>query len=184
MLEKVKQFVLESFSQGANEKNMDHFERAVYWLQRLKPDADEPMLIAAYAHDLGRAFREQDTANFFKDKEFDDPEILASHQEGGAKIISEFLKKQNYNPDDIKRIYNMVRYHEEGGDVESDLIKDADSISYLEVNVKKFLGWLDKLGKEKVRRKIDWMYERISSPQARELAKPFYDKALTDLNKI
>ncbi len=179
MLDQVKKFVNESFNQGNNEKSMAHFEQAVYWLKILKPDADEPMQIAAYAHDIGRAFRKTNTAETFKDKEFNDPHVLAEHGETGARIISEFLKNEGYNKEAISRIYNMVRYHEEGGDVESDLIKDADSLSYLEVNAPKFVEKLVKpLGKEKIKRKIDWMYNRISSMKAKELAKLYYNKAI------
>jgi len=183
MLDKVKQFVDKSFANSIyGSGSTKHFERTVDWLKELKSDADEPMLIAAYAHDIERAFRDGNSQeDFFKDKEFNDRDFLANHQTKGAEIISDFLRKQNYPENEIKRIYNMIRYHEEGGDEESNLIKDADSISYLENNAAKHTKWISSLGADKVKRKIDWMYNRISLKKAKFLASPFYNKVLEKL---
>jgi len=179
MLDKVKQFVNESFGKGVNEKGSEHFEQTIYWAQQLKPDADEPILIAAYAHDIARAFRKENSEETFKNRELDDPEILKEHQEEGARIMADFLRKEGYDEGSIKRVYDMIRRHEEGGDEESDLIKDADSISYLEINAVKHIKWIDNLGKDKIKNKIDWMYNRISSDKAKELANPLYEKVLS-----
>jgi len=178
VLDQIKQFVSESFKKSIyGGGSMRHFERTVYWLKELKPDADESMLIAAYAHDIERAFRDAiSQEDFFKDKEFNDVDFLENHQAKGAKIISGFLEERNYPENDIERIYNMIKHHEEGGDVESDLIKDADSISYLENNAIKYTKWTNDLGVDKVKRKIDWMYDRISSEKAKVLAAPFIMK--------
>ncbi len=181
MLEQAKQFVRQSFNQGINEKCTKHFEQTLYWVQHLKPDADEPVLIAAYAHDTARAFSKQTTEETFKSKEFNDPEILKKHQEEGAGIVADFLQKEHYGGKSIERVINMIRHHEEGGDEESNLIMDADSISYLEINAIKHIKLVNSLGDEKIKRKIDWMYERISSDKARALAEPFYKKAITSL---
>jgi hypothetical protein len=181
MLEKAKTFVAESFGSKVNNEAMIHFERTVYWLLQLKPEADEAMQIAAYAHDIERAFREGSNDDFFKDKEFNDPEKLKEHEEKGAMIISEFLEKNNYEHSNTARVYNMVRHHEEGGDLESDLIQGADSLSFLENNVSKFIARIPIMGKEKIEKKITWMYERISLNKAKELAKPFYDEAVKKL---
>lgn len=179
MLDKVKQFVNESFGKGVNEKGSEHFEQTIYWTRQLKPDADEPILIAAYAHDIARAFRKENSEETFQNKEFDDLEILKEHQEEGARIMADFLRKEGYDESSIKRVYDMILHHEEGGDEESNLIKDADSISYLETNAVKHTKLINNLGKDKIKNKIDWMYNRISSDKAKELAKPLYEKVLS-----
>ena len=136
MLDQVIEFVNESFSQGVmGAGSIPHFERALYWVKQLKPDADEAIQIAVYAHDIQRAFRTTNTEDTFKDKEFNDPEFLEEHQKKGAEIITAFLRERGYKDLDVTRVYNMVRYHEEGGDRESDLVKDADSLSYFEMNL-------------------------------------------------
>ena len=76
----------------------------------------------------------------------------------------------------------MILHHEDGGDPESDLIKDADSISYFEMNSLKHANNAAMiLGMEKTRNKLDWMYNRISSEKAKKIAKPMYEKALKAL---
>jgi hypothetical protein len=179
MISEIKRFIDDSFN-----KIIPHFERTIYWLKILNPKADEAMEIAAYAHDISRAFRKTNSAETFRDKELDDREIIKEHQEKGAKIITAFLKEKHYNVKDIDRIYKMVSKHEWGGDLESDLIKDADSISYLELNAPKHAQKLALiLGKEKIRRKIDWMFNRITSKEAKKLAEPFYQTAIKCLEK-
>lgn len=180
MLEKVKQFVNDSFASGVNfsPTQLAHFEGASHWIKVLFPDADESMLIAAYAHDIGRAFRLTDSVETFKHREFNDPEYLKEHQENSAQIIVAFLRKNDYPEDKIGIIENMVKHHEEGGDDNSNLLMDADSLSFLENNVSHFVNQIAKQGKEKIQNKISWMYNRISAEKAKELAKPYYDKAL------
>lgn len=36
------------------ENHVDHFERTVYWIKQLKPNADAALLIAGYSHDIQR----------------------------------------------------------------------------------------------------------------------------------
>ncbi|MAG22050.1 MAG: hypothetical protein CL943_01950 [Candidatus Diapherotrites archaeon] len=184
MLKKVEQFVKEAFEKSATGKSIAHFENTVYWIRQLRPDADEPIIIAAFAHDIARAFRKTNTEQTFKTKEFNDPAILEEHQKEGAIIISRFLKKEGYEQEKIERIKNMIGKHEVGGDAESNLIKDADSLSYFETNAIKHVGLAKTLGTEKVRKKMAWMFERISSPKAKEIAKPFYEKTRARLKNI
>jgi hypothetical protein len=178
MLHKVKKFVKQSFKQSGRNENFKHFDRTVYWVRRIKPDVDEAIIIAAYAHDIARAFRKGDSKETFKNVEFDDPKILSEHQNEGAHIIGDFLQKENYDEQLINRIRNMVAHHEEGGDEESNLIKDADTISYLENNAERHIQLIPVLGKDKIKRKIDWMYDRLSFDKAKLFAKPFYEKVL------
>jgi len=174
MLEKVKQFVDESFRKSSHPNTPDHLGRTLDWLLKLKPNADEAMQISAYAHDIARAFSSAD----FEAKPFDDREYLDIHQKTGAEIISKFLAENDYNEENIKRVHNMVVRHEDGGDTESNLIKDSDSLSYLEKPAHLKPYFIEDLGKDKVRYKLDYMYNRISSEKAKKLAKPYYDEAL------
>lgn len=184
LYKKVEQFVKESFEECATGKSLNHFERTVFWTRKLKPDADEAILVAAYAHDIARAFRSTNTEQTFQNYELNNPTILEEHQRKGAKIITEFLKKEGCEPKKIERIANMILKHEGGGDEESDLIKDADSISYLEVNAPKHAKKLVKsLGKDKLERKFHWMFKRISSEKAKQIALPWYKDALKKLEK-
>lgn len=79
----------------------------------------------------------------------------------------------------------MISKHEVGGDDDQNLVKDADSISFLENNVDVFLSeHVQKSGKEKVRDKFNWMFDRITGEKAKELARPLYEEAIRRLNAL
>ena len=71
-----------------------------------------------------------------------------------ARIIEEFLRKQGANPEIIDRVKMLVSKHEEGGNADQNLLKDADSISFFENNVPIFLNLAKKIGREKVKQSL------------------------------
>lgn len=181
-LEKTIKFVDKSFGEKKS-----HFERTVYWLLKLKPDADEAMKVAAYAHDIQRAFGREKVMNSIKNSEdgFQDKGMMKIHQVDGAKIMGKFLQGQTAPKDFINKVKRLIANHETGGDEESDLIKDADSISYFDVNVEHFITkFMLKFGKKKIKDKFDWMYNRISLKKAKEITEPMYNSALDQLELV
>lgn len=178
-----EQFVFDSFNKAEKPSSIKHFIRTVYWLKELKPDSDEALLVSAIAHDIERAFRQKDVLEKITSAGFTSVEFFRLHEERGAEIIADFLKHQNVDDGFIERVKKLVSRHEEGGDDDQNLLKDADSVSFFETNVSLFLDKKVKEdGKDKVRQKFDWMYNRITSEKAKQIAQPFYDKAISDLN--
>lgn len=172
---RVKKFIDKSF----NFTNTKHFERTVFWVQKLKPNASEALIIAAYSHDIERAFRKKNikTRKFVAGKE------LKYHQKEGARIIYEFLTKNNADEKLAKKVQKLISKHEVGGSKDQNLLKDADSISYFETNAMRHTTWVKEKGfsKKEIERKFNWMYERITSKEAKRLAFPHYQKALKSL---
>jgi len=183
LFSKVKKFVEESFRKCGFKEQIKHLERTVYWVKKLKPNADEAFLIAAFAHDIETAFAWKKLQKNYKPK-FVDKSQLKKHQKEGAEIIGEFLKNQGANPEMVKRVKMLISKHEEGGNEDQTLLRDADSISFFENNVGIFLKIAKKAGKERVKQKFDWMYNRITSKKAKDIAKPWYWKAISDLKKL
>jgi hypothetical protein len=73
----------------------------------------------------------------------------------------------------------LVEVHEVGGDPRSDLLKDADSISYFDVNLPLYYqreGWAE------TKRRSLWGYRRLSA-RARKIVENinYADEALTRL---
>lgn len=171
---KVKKFVDESFS---DKHHLKHFERTVYWVKKLHPDANEAILIAAYAHDIERAFRKKnDNINLTGKKK------MQFHQKEGAEIIACFLEDEGAEKKLIKAVKSLILKHEEGGGRGQDILKDADSISFFETNVDFFVNELiKKTGRGAIKEKFDWMFARISSIKAKRIAKPMYEKAMIQL---
>ena len=99
--------------------------------------------------------------------------------------MQEFLQQQGAPPQLISRVAELIAYHEVGGDAEQNVLKDADSISFLEIQAEHFLtSKLADTSWEEVRDKIKWMFDRISSPVAKELAQGFYDQAIERLEEL
>ncbi|MCB9802929.1 DUF4202 family protein [Candidatus Nomurabacteria bacterium] len=186
LYQKTEQFVIDSFTKAGDERGIKHFLRTVYWLEQLKPNADEALKIAAVAHDIERAFRKQDYANVFNsEKGFASDEHLSYHQTEGAKIISEFLKKEGADKKIVERVKMLVEKHEIGGNEDQNLVKDADSVSFFENNANHFIEVkVKQTSKEKVKDKFDWMFNRITSDKAKELAKPWYEEGLHKLSLL
>jgi hypothetical protein len=180
---KVEKFIIDSFNKTTHAGDIKHFERTVYWLKQLKPDADEALCIAAFAHDAERAFRdEESTKKVFQIKGFVNKDQVKYHSETGANIIAEFLKKENAPAEFVEHIRQFISKHEIGGTDDENILKDADSISYFENQIPFFLNvMVNKVGKEIVREKFQWMYDRITSEKAKEIALPMYQKAIKEL---
>ncbi len=181
LYEKVENFVRNAFG---TRFGMDHFKRTVYWIKKLDPDADEALRIAAIAHDIERAFSPLGPDQGKREKEmgFHHIEYLRHHQEEGAKIIGSFLDKNGADKQLIDRVKMLISRHEEGGNRDQNLLKDADSISFFENNISFFLEHkIHQAGKENVRKKFEWMYQRITSDKAKKIVKPFYEKAMNDI---
>jgi hypothetical protein len=178
----VENFVKESFTKKGEQSQIPHFENTVFWIKELNPKADEALLISAIAHDIERAFKSEEDKEKQKGLKLTDLGYLRPHEEKGAEIISEFLKKQGADKSLIEKVKHLVSRHEEGGDHDQNLLKDADSLSFFEKNVAIFIKKAKE--KERTKQKFDWMFSRISSEKAKKIAKPLYEKAITELNKI
>ncbi|MBU1922150.1 DUF4202 family protein [Patescibacteria group bacterium] len=184
LYKKAEQFVVDAFKKIGNEGGIKHFLRTVYWIKQLRPNADEALLISAVAHDIQRAFREKDLSKNASGNPLLNPAMLDDHQKKGAEIIADFLVKQNANQKLIDRVKMLVSKHEVGGNTDQNLLKDADSISFFENNAGHFIEKLVPLfGKKVIKEKFDWMYERITSKKAQQIAQPMYEKALKKLKE-
>jgi hypothetical protein len=182
-----EKFIKDTFKGTPHEQDITHFERTVFWLKQLDQQADEAMCIAAFGHDAERAFRGEEVENRLaaSSKGFTDEEHLKHHQETGARVMADFLKGQKAPFELVEKVSRLISKHEVGGEEDENLLKDADSLSYFENQVEYFLqNKLAKMGKEKIKAKFDWMFERITSPKARELAEPMYLEAIKKLEII
>lgn len=183
----VKEYVTKIHTEIGCEKSIPHFERTVYWLKELRPGADEALLISAFGHDIERAFSKSgnmDDVINSKDG-YRDPDLLERHQNKGGEIIAKFLRTINAPEDMIERVVHLISRHEVGGDDDQNLLKDADSLSYFETNADNFLEkHVPLTGKDKVRDKFQWMFERITSEKAKSLIEPKYKEIMEKLENL
>ena len=132
-----------------------HAENTLYWVLKLSTAVDPALQIAALAHDIDRAVpewvRREDHQNYDAFKE--------AHARRGARLLRGILEECCVENAMVKEACRLVKLHEVGGDPCSDLLKDADSISYFEVNMPLYYqreGW------EETMRRCVWGYRRLS----------------------
>jgi hypothetical protein len=163
---------------------MVHYLRTVFWVKELYPEADEVLLVAAVAHDIERAFRDTSVDIVKNSKDgFLDKEFLKLHQENGAEIIADFLIKKGASKEFAKKVSTFIAAHEVGGNKEQNILMDADSVSFFENNVGHFVEKdAIRVGKEKVKNKFNWMFERITSAKAKKIVRSWYEEGRRLLN--
>ncbi len=141
-----------------------HADNTLEWLLRLEPDADQALQLAALAHDIDRA----DDVTKVKRANFDDYDAFkAAHARNGAEILRSILIRCDVEGNVVDEACRLVEVHEVGGDPRSDLLKDADSISYFDVNLPLYYqreGWAE------TQRRSLWGYRRLTQ-RAQEIVK-------------
>ncbi len=133
-----------------------HAENVLEWVLKLKPDADEALQIAALAHDIDRAVEKRKISR----SDFNDYDAFkAAHAQNSARILKKILNECHVEQTIIDEACRLVERHETGGDLCSDLLKDADSISFFEVNMPLYF---QREGYEETLKRCIWGYQRLS----------------------
>lgn len=134
-----------------------HSKNTLEWLLKLKPDADEALQIAALGHDIERAMQQRK----IRRENFPDYDrFKAAHASNSAEILKEIMLECGVEDETlIQEVYDLVCRHEVGGDRRCDLLKDADGISFFEVNLP---FYYQRNGPEETKRRCLWGYRRLS----------------------
>ncbi len=137
--------------------------------------ADDTIIVASLMHDIERAFIEDKDAYekmYSKQRDgFRNKEFLDYHQKRSSEIASQFLLKNGMDKPFVKKVCKMIRNHETGGDFETNILKDADSLAFFETYMDYFVNvQVKRTSKEVVKSKLDWTYNRITSDYAKRLA--------------
>ncbi|MCS7257415.1 MAG: DUF4202 domain-containing protein [Thermomicrobium sp.] len=167
--------------------NARHLYRTLDWLFVLDPEASLALRLAALTHDMERHFPAPDAPKM--DARFGIPnrEYERRHQERSARVVATWLAEQGARPQLVEAVRELVAVHEWGGWPEADLLQAADSLSFLEVNVDRFvqLGLTGERGytPERVAEHFRYMAQRIRVPRARPLADLLLRRALARLEE-
>jgi hypothetical protein len=157
--------------------NRDHLLRALAWVDRLDASASDAVRVATLTHDMERAFPGPDQPVALT---LGDPEYERAHAARSARIVGAWLREQGATDVFISEVERLIRAHETGGWPEADLVQAADSLSFLEMNVDLFLGFVrsGRYTSREVRQKFVHSHERIRIPAAKRLARPLMRQAL------
>jgi hypothetical protein len=164
-LDCVKKRIRSAVARSSVPEDPSHAENTLEWLLKFKPDADEALRIAALGHDIERAIDERKVRR----EDFGDYDAFkAVHAKNSSVILREIMEEcEVSDPSLINKICRLVEAHEVGGDPGSDLLRDADGISYFDVNLPLYFqreGW------DETKRRSIWGYRRLT-PRAKEIVK-------------
>ncbi len=117
----------------------------------------EALRIAALGHDIERAVE----ARKLRRGDFADYDVFkAAHARNSAAMLGGILRECGVGDQTLTReVQRLVRLHEVGGDLRSDLLKDADSRSYFDVNLPLYY---DRHGWQETHRRCVCGYLRLS----------------------
>ncbi len=132
-----------------------HSENTLEWLLHVEPNADESLRIAALGHDIERAIEElKIRRNKYKDYD----EFKEAHASNSARILVELVKQCGLNKKLADDIFFLVRHHETGGTKRANILKDADTISFFQVNLP---FYFDRNCVEETRKRCLWGYKKL-----------------------
>lgn len=133
-----------------------HSKNTLEWLLKLKPDADESLKIAALGHDIERAIEKRKVSrqNY---KDYD--AFKDAHAFNSANILAEIMQACDIDKKMIDEVFFLARHHESGGTDRIDILKDADSISYFNVNLPYYIL---RNNLTETKRRCLWGYKRLS----------------------
>ena len=163
-LERVARRIREVIAGSTVPEDPEHSRNTLGWLLQLDPTADAALRIAALGHDIDRAIEERKVRR----ADFADYDAFkAAHARNSADILGEILHECGVEDEALRQeVDRLVCHHEVGGDPRSDLLKDADAISYFDVNLPHYYqrhSW------EETRRRCAWGTLRLSE-RARSIA--------------
>jgi len=157
-----------------------HAKSVKKWLLKLRPDADWILQLAAFAHDIERALPQR---KIIRSKFSDYNDFKSAHALNSAKVVQEILDKYPLSRKVKDKILNLVKNHELGQSKDSDIavLKDADSLSFFEVNLP---AYAERNDESEILSRMNWGYQRLSK-RARQIVKEFHyeDERLNEFLK-
>ncbi len=168
-IECLKKKIKEILALSAVTEDSVHSENTLEWLLKLNPDVDEASRIAALGHDIERAvnkrkIKRQDYKSYDEFKE--------AHALNSAIILKEIMIECKLRPEFIEGVYSLVCRHEAGGNKRSDLLKNADAISFFQVNLPLYYT---RNNKKETKRRCLWGLKRLSNDLKKVVADFRYD---------
>lgn len=159
----LKELLIKIIAESRRPDYIGHATTTEAWLIKLFPKATPELKMAAFAHDIERCWC---TPLFpIQDEEY--TKYKQRHAYHCADLVSAMMVALEFPMDTTKHVHHLISMHEVGGDTETDLLRDADSLSYFDNNLH---GYYVKNGKEETQKKILFMYTRASD-KAKDLIK-------------
>jgi len=152
----VKRKIEEAIKGSSVPEDPIHSKNTLEWLLKLKPDADESLKIAALGHDIERADEKQKVRR----QDYKDYDAFKNaHALNSANVLAKIMQVCGIDRKMIDEVFFLVRDHETGGTDQIDILKNADSISYFDVNLPLYFV---RNNLKETKRRCLWGYKRLS----------------------
>ena len=169
MLKEIELEIETIVSQSHVPEDPIHSKNTREWVLKLKQEADEALQIAALGHDIERSIKERKVR---RENFTDYNEFKKAHSRNSAAILYEILSKYNINRTIINKATDLVICHEFGGNPEANILRDADSVSYFDINLP---FYFQRNSEKETIFRIIWGYKRLSKVAKSIVRNFFYD---------
>ncbi len=156
MFKKIESEIEAIISKSEIPEDSIHSKNTHEWVLKLKPDADMALQIAALGHDIERSIKE---LKIKRENYTDYNEFKETHARNSAQILYKILSINNINQTIIDKATKLVLCHEFGGNPEANVLKEADSISFFDVNLP---FYFQRNSVKETAFRIIWGYNRLS----------------------
>ena len=160
-----------------------HLEQTLHWARELDPDARGVLLLAALLHDIERAVPDPGSP-FDSARDWSLDAYVDYHQGRSAGHLARWMAERGADEADIVDAVALVAVHERGGWPEADLLQAADSLSFIETLTPLLREWVatGRSSRESALAKLDFMWDRIQVPRARELGRELYERSRAEVS--
>lgn len=151
----LKKKIMEIIEKSSNPEDPIHARNTLEWMIKLEPQADEALKIAALGHDIERAIskRKIKRENYTNYEEF-----KKAHSLNSAEVLSKLMETFGVKKDLREEIFYLVNHHETGGNKRSNLLKNADSLSFFQVNLPYYFI---RNNLDETKKRCKWGYRRL-----------------------
>lgn len=165
----LKKKIVEIIKKSSNPEDPIHAKNTLEWVIKLEPQADEALKIAALGHDIERAIdkRKIKRKNYTNYEEF-----KKAHALNSAEVLSKLMGIFKVKKELREEIFYLVNHHETGGNKRANLLKNADSLSFFQVNLPYYFIRNDL---DETKKRCKWGYRRLPANLRKIVSRFFYD---------
>jgi hypothetical protein len=160
---------------GARPKELVHAEMMTAWVERLRPDAPEPLLLAARAHHIRRW---EVPRNSYPEGRRGYLRWRTDLHGFHASIARDLLIEAGYPAEEAERAASLIRKEGLGRDADAQTLEDALCLVFLETQLGDIAGRLDRERMIEVLRRTWRKMSAHGRDAALALALPEPDRAL------
>ncbi len=163
-----------------------YFDRCVYWVERLYPDADDAMLIAAIAGEINGAYYGTSYHNSKKAMTgLNSLKRIKQHRQESARIVNDFLSRHSASEDLISRVHDLIVGYDDGLDREYEVLRNANSMAYFETRAIPFIRtFTPMIGKKDVAETLLRIANQAESSEIKDDIRLMYENAKYELEKF